>query len=1346
MRKRIVYILFVLSLPVFSVQFDHLTTEDGLSSNHVFCIAQDTLGFMWFGTSNGLNRWDGYDIREFRFDPADLNSLSSNNIKSLYVDRLNILWIGTGSGLNRFDPVTEQFLHYPLAENNVTVMSIWAENDVIFWLGTYSGLYKFNTQTGACKRYLNYAKDPVVAREKNAIFSLSQLDNGLLLVGTNDEYKTFDRKTERFADFFKCFPGYSLAAHGSYVDRENKVWLGYNDVGLGCYDQQSKTIETFDPQNSGLSYTATAGILEDSRGRLWVATLGGGVNLFDKKTKTFSHFIPQAGIKNSISTSNTKCLFEDKQGNIWIGSYDNGVNKIARWRKDVTVLQSSSDETTGLGSGEVFDICQDRNGDVWITSLGGGVKKVSPDFRTIQHMVFQNDTLREDKWMHALEQDRSGNIWLSHHSGFYRFNWQEQALEEINTTPHIDEFESSVHVVCEDSSGDVWFGTVSAGLIRLKSLDVVTIFKYDSTDSSSLRSNSIQTLFCDPTGQMWIGHPECLSKFNVESVSFEHFYLIDSLSAQKVNQPFINAVYQDHKNRLWIGTHRGFFQFDREKNLFIDWTHYFDQPELAVIDILEDGRSNLWLRSSIGIIRFNPKDKTFRAFKQDDGFSGENRVAWGHDAFYKDRSGCIYYGGIKTLARFHPDSLRDNPEPPRIVLTEFSANYKNVVPEHGSMLEHAIPYTQSITLPDSVKTFSIKFSALDYTAPQKNQYAFKLEGFHKNWIFSGSERSAAFTNLSPGRYTFRVKACNCDGVWNEEGISLAIHILPPWWQSWWAYVSYALFVIGLVLVIYRAQLGRIRLKQQAQLDRERARNLEELDSLKTRFFANISHEFRTPLTLILGPLDNMSRQTSNKKWQEQFNVMRRNGRKLLRLINQLLDVSRLEAGKMVLHRDTVEICFLLRGIVGSFSSAAERKNINLSLFGADNDFYAFIDHDAFEKILTNLLSNALKFTPKNGAVDVVLKTFQDDQSTQKKDDIFSIQVKDTGIGISMERIDHIFDRFYQVDSSETREHEGTGIGLALTKELVELHGGIISVQSEPGNGSTFTVQLPVGEVQETPSRQRRQARPLIEMENVLVPEGTMDKKDGRPILLIVEDNVDMQLYIKDALALDYTVKTAGDGERGFNNAVENIPDLIISDVMMPVMDGFALCEKLKTDERTSHIPIILLTARAEQKDRLAGLETGADDYLVKPFDVKELQVRVKNLIESRVKMRERFQRDIGLPIKEMTFTSTDERFLQRAIRIVHEHISDSQFSNERFGEKIGMSRMHVHRKIRALTGQSTNEFIKTIRLKYAAQLLKQGSGNVSEIAFEVGFESPSYFSKCFRKQFGLSPREVKQKR
>ncbi|MBN1560398.1 response regulator, partial [candidate division KSB1 bacterium] len=617
-------------------------------------------------------------------------------------------------------------------------------------------------------------------------------------------------------------------------------------------------------------------------------------------------------------------------------------------------------------------------------------------------------------------------------------------------------------------------------------------------------------------------------------------------------------------------------------------------------------------------------------------------------------------------------------------------------------------------------------------------------GFHKEWIYPNESRAATFTNLSPGNYAFKVKASNADGTWNETGISLAIHVLPPWWRMWFAYLSYALFVIGLVLVVYRAQLGRIRLKQQMQLDKERAEHLEELDSLKTRFFTNISHEFRTPLTLILGPIDNMRRQTANKKWQEQLDLMRRNGRKLLTLINQLLDVSRLEAGKMVLQRETIEVCFLLRGIVGSFSSAAERKNINLSLLGADSDFDAFIDHDAFEKIMMNLIANALKFTPENGAIDVVLKTFNDDESTKRKDAVFSIRVRDTGIGISMDRLDHIFDRFYQVDSSATREHEGTGIGLALAKELVELHGGLISVQSELGKGSTFTVQLPVGEVQESTSRQRRQERPLIEMEKEGIPKQAKDKKDTSPILLVVEDNVDMQLYIKDALA-DYTIETARDGERGFNNAVDIIPDLVISDVMMPVMDGFELCKKLKTDERTSHIPVILLTARAEQKDRLTGLETGADDYLVKPFDVKELQVRVKNLIDTRKKMRERFQRDIGLAIKEIAFTSADERFLQRAIRIVHEHISDSQFSNEQFGEKIGMSRMQVHRKIRALTDQSTNEFIKSIRLKYAANLLKQRSGNVSEIAFEVGFESPSYFSKCFQKQFGVSPREVKER-
>ncbi|MFQ5797448.1 MAG: ATP-binding protein, partial [Bacteroidota bacterium] len=755
-------------------------------------------------------------------------------------------------------------------------------------------------------------------------------------------------------------------------------------------------------------------------------------------------------------------------------------------------------------------------------------------------------------------------------------------------------------------------------------------------------------------------------------------------------------------------------------------------------------------------------------------------------AYHKSRSGEMFFGGINGFNSFYPDSIKDNPHIPPLVITGFQIFNESVKisPQGETPLQKHISVTDEIVLSHKDNVFSFEFAALDYNAPEKNQNAYMMEGFDEDWIYSGTRRFATYTNLDPGEYVFRVRGSNNDGIWNEEGTSVRIIITPPWWQTWWAYTVYVILIVAVLYGIRRFEVNRERLAHDLKLQRFEAEKLREFDQMKSRFFANISHEFRTPLTLILGPLKKLTSGDSQGDAKEQFRMMLRNGQRLLRLINQLLDFSKLEAGRMSLQARPENIVRLLKSIVSQFASLAERERITLRFVAPHQMITVYLDRDKLEKIMYNLLSNAVKFTPKGGKVSVSVDRSPLTKVTKggKEGEVefVEITVADTGIGIPPDCIDKIFDRFYQVDSTHRREpapldksspteralfdkayptgQEGTGIGLALTKELVELHSGEIHVCSQPGRGSTFIVRLPLGKEQlkkaeiaaETPEAEVVKDSvdyDLIPIEEYETPDAesyhTKEEEtpsdDRAPIVLVVEDSHDMRGFIREILGKAYRVREAGDGVEGFERAVEIIPDLIISDVMMPRMDGFELCHKLKTDERTSHIPVILLTARASGESKVKGLETGADDYLTKPFDARELQIRVKNLIEERRKLRERFSREVTLQPRDIAVSSMDEQFLKRVMDVIEQRMSDPDFSTDTFTKKVGMSRMQLHRKLRALTDHSTGEFIRTMRLKRAAQLLKQHSGTVSEIAYEVGFNNLSYFARCFRDLFGQLP-------
>ena len=787
-------------------------------------------------------------------------------------------------------------------------------------------------------------------------------------------------------------------------------------------------------------------------------------------------------------------------------------------------------------------------------------------------------------------------------------------------------------------------------------------------------------IFEDSRGRCWMRTGKGLLFHDMGSGEFEMFQN-NPQDSSSLSHNLVNDIFEDKKGNLWFCTQGGGLnrmnqpKSDATQAVFRHWAiQNSDILSNMITSILEDHHGYLWLSSDKGISRFDPENEVFENF----GFKENLQNFYKHLSKYKSEDGTLYFGGKLGLNVFHPDSFDINKQIPPVAITDFRlfnqsvslANSTGETVDQKSPLSKHISYTEKIELLHWQNDMTFEFAALNFYHPEKNQYQYQLVGYDENWYSTtASHRLASYTNLSPGDYTFRVKGSNDDGLMNEEGASVMITILPPWW----AYTLYGIAVVAALVFARQQVVNRERLKSTVRLEHMELEKVQEMDQLKSRFFANISHEFRTPLTLLLGPIKEMLAKASDYSEKNRLNMMQRNAQQLLSLVNQLLDLSKLEAGKLKLEAVKSDVVGYVRTLGSVFKSMAEHKKIEYRFNFPEEKIGLYFDRDKLETIINNLLSNALKFTQEGGNVNLALKAVLEEDK-----EWVEIRVADTGPGISQDQIDKVFDRFYQADGSQTREQEGTGIGLALTKELVELHHGSIQVESEIGIGTTFVILLPVGK-DHLKEEEIIQELPLIELEEekestihpseLLVPvdgepeekvqlEEEIETASEQPLVLVVEDNSDVRSYIKETIGKEYSVLEAENGKKGLKKAQEAIPDLILSDVMMPKMDGIELCKRLKTDEKTSHIPVILLTARGSGDDKMEGLETGADDYIIKPFEAQELLVRIKNLIQQREKLLEKFRKEIILKPTEVAVTSTDELFLNKVMEVIEANIDN----------------------------------------------------------------------------------------
>ncbi|RPH34084.1 MAG: response regulator [Bacteroidales bacterium] len=1403
----LIFLPYILYSQIPEITFDKFRISQGTQPQDISNMCQDNYGFLWIGSDNGVDKFDGYVFLNYRSSETDKNSLCNNAVGHIFFDSFNTLWVASQEGLNRFSIADENFTHYfhtPNDKNSIgdnLISPFYEDKNRTLWVGTYGGVSRFNREANS---FTTFSHDPANPNSlsHNTVSSIYMDRSGNMWIGTwGGGLNKFNPQTGKWT-CYRHDPNNPKSISHDFIrkvfeDKSGHFWIGTTGGGFNEFNPKSETFTTYkhDPKNpASLSDNFITSMMEDDYGNIWLGTFNAGLNIFNVKTKEFTHIRFDQNNPNSIISDCVTSIYRDRSGIIFVGT-SRGINQI-RFLKNTFRFHTPSNGTSekALNDRDIRSICEDHEGNLWIGTYRGGLNKL----------------------------DRKTGRYT-----YYTFQMEESLMSD----------RIEINGIIEDSEGNLWLSTVGSGLIKFYRDGSIKNF---STNIFNTSNNFKSTyLFQDRRGILWIGYPNgVISKFDPKTEKFSHIKLGESqLDKQYIDE--INYIIEDknenkwialrhkglckidaktgevqqirsemgNKNSLsdndvkalclsdddilWIGTTNGFNRFDLKTGEF---KHYFVKdglPDIIIRSITMDNKGILWLGTHKGLSRFDPVTERFNNYDERDGvFIGQ----FSTNSYYSKRTGNMYLCGYNGFMEFNPDSIRIDTIKPKVYITGIEIHGQKVSVGQkilGSvLLEKSILLTDKLELNHRQNNFAVHFISLHYKMPDRNQCAYKLEGYDQDWHTSVDNRIAKYMNLPSGTYTFRVKGSNSDGYWNEIGDSLAITVYPPWWKSWWMFIVYILAsVVGILLYIHRRtekhKKDKIILQrlveqrteevasQNVQLA-EQTEKLKEMSQMRSRFYTYLSHEFRTPLTMIMGPLQQILSGSFSGDLRNLHKIMLRNTKRLLHLIDELLDLSKLERGSMELKASFNKVNPFIKRIVLSFEIISEQKSIKLSFIESKQDIKCYFDRDKLEKVIYNLISNAIKYTPDHGEISVTVDSddTNSELSTSKAEKYnegwVKIIVKDNGIGIREEHLPYIFEQFYQDKSSAFPSKKGWGIGLALVKELIELHHGKIHVKSIIGKGTEFSILLPLGkhhlskdeiiekdyfefiksvDTSKESIDSDQTSSDLIEVKDLLLDEVTgseeSEYKDAgrfkRYTILIVEDQQDIRQYVHQLLQKDYLVIEATNGKEGIEKTFTSMPDLIVSDIMMPILDGYELCRRLKTDIITCHIPIILLTAKTSDVGKIEGLEKGADDYLIKPFNPVELKKRIENLIELRQQLQRKYRQEVLLNPNVVIAKSMDERFLEKIRSIIESNISSPDLTVEKLYTELGISRSNFHSKFRALTGQSANQYIRTYRLKRALQLIEQHAGNIAQIAYDVGFTSTSYFTKCFKYEFGKIP-------
>ncbi|WP_188929190.1 hybrid sensor histidine kinase/response regulator transcription factor [Puia dinghuensis] len=1294
-----------------SYYFNHFQVENGLSNNSVECSIQDSDGFLWFGTINGLNRFDGYTFKTFYHDAGDSTSIGSNFIRCLYNDSRGIIWVGTNNGVYTFDKLREQFklvrtlpkgnsteiicdgrgcfwfiidqlvyrleaetgkvTFYPMAGQAPVAMSIAITPDDALWVSTSTGcIRKYVPGPDSFYTYSIYQK----GRLSTSIEKIYPMSDSTFLIGTKNEgVKVLDTKTGKYRDIITLNEEGTGIYVRTFIKRnENEYWIG-TETGIYIYNSSIGSVTHLQREYDNpysISDNVVFAFCRDREGGLWVGTYLGGLNYLPEKFVFFEKFFPRLRWP-SLSGNGVHEICKDRFGNFWIGTEDAGVDKVNLQEGTFACFKPGPSKGS-IAYHNIHGLLATGN-ELWIGTFEHGLDVLDiTTGKVVRHYnAGPGEHSLKNNFIVTIFQTRAHEIFIGTWGGLYKYN---KDTGDFTPEPALG---LHIQALLEDEQGILWCCTQGEGVYYYDPrTGQYGNFRYDPNDTNSLGDNHV------------------------------------------------NSIFQDGRNNLWFATEGGLCQYQKQSRKFTRYTTKNGLPDNLIFRIVEDGKNNLWISTSKGLVCFNPDTRDIRTYKRSDGLLSDQ---FNYNSSFKDVDGTIYFGSVKGLIGFNPAQFRKDTFVPPVYITGIQVNNKEyTVRDKKLPLKEAITYARAIGLPFDESTISIDFAALSYTGPEMNEYAYMLQGFDKDWTYLKTNRKAYFTKLPPGKYIFKVKGSNSSGIWNEKEAELAIEILPPYWASTKAYALYAFVGVLLVCLIIRYYVVRAGERNRRMLELLEREKEREIYHAKIEFFTNIAHEIRTPLTLIKMPLDKLMKKRSQcPEINENLCTMERNTNRLIDLTNQLLDFRKTETDKFSLNFVKTDISGLISETFANFQLAAEEKSISFRLEMPRLTLQAFVDPEAVRKILNNLINNAIKYA--GSKVFVQLLAFN------SEDNVFSIEVRNDGLLIPYDQKEKIFQPFYRLKATE--KQPGSGIGLPLARSLAELHKGILDLKKPENDLNIFLLVLPIHQDKEFVLQNDEAA--------TILPNGRPEEgpDPSRPVILFVEDNKEILDFVSRELQCQYTVRQALNGKQALEVLSDENVQLIISDIMMPVMDGIELCKALKTDLDYSHIPIILLTAKNTLHAKIEGLEVGADAYLEKPFDLEHLKAQISNLLSNRAKMMEYFASSPLVHIKSMGHSKADKQFLERLDTMIQQNLTNMESDVENLARLMNMSRATFHRKVKALSNLTPHELINISRLQKAARLLAEGDYKVYEVADFVGYTLASNFARDFHKQFGMTPSE-----
>lgn len=1349
--------VFILFFPLYvglaadtPVHFKRLSVDDGLSQNTVLALTQDHNNKIWIGTIDGLNWYEGSRFVSYYKVPDDTTSLANNHVYSLHTDRKGTVWVGTQVGLSRYNIVGNDFTNYLSPDNQpMQVLAIGEpEESNSLLLATNIGLVVFDKETGRMK------VQPELSGK--TIYSICRMNDGFLM-GTSDGVYFYYVRNGNVTRLLVQLKG-EVISDILYDDRSGDCWLASSTNGVYCVDNNFQIKKHYNRQNTP-NYFLTNSVrtlCRDDKGKIWIGTME-ALLILEPETDTFQICRYSPEDPTSLGHNSVRSILEDNQGGIWVGTFYGGLNYYHHLAPAFGRLQHSAWRNS-LSDNTVSCIAEEPDGgNLWIGTNDGGLNYYNRKTGVFSYYRAGTSvhSLKSDN-IKCIWTDEDGSVYIGTHGGGLSRLHRKSGLIETYTFPQSASLTNSCYSLLDGTDGTLWVGGMNGLYLFDKRTGELSMHPL-AKKYRKLENVLIYTLFRDSKGRIWIGTEESL--FLYADGKLEELHLSSSTYLHGLIQAF--CVQEDSRHGIWIGSSTGLYHY--KEGAPATWEHYTMKdglPNDFIYSILEDERGRLWLTTNKGLSCFDREESTFLNYTKQDGLL--------HDQFNyfgacKAQDGTFFLGSLGGVTYFKPFELGDNPYSPNAVVTGAVVSNQVITDlksdrvryyqdEQGRMLGMSFPSDQ--------KLFNIRFAVINYLAGKRNQFLYKLEGFETEWNYSRhvSFARANYSNLPPGEYVFKVKACNNNGKWSEATTEFFVHIIPMWYQTWWAKTLFVLLALGLLVFIVYFFIARAKMKMQVRIEQIERSKIEEISQEKVRFYMNMSHELRTPLSLILAPLEELLGQKSavDTPVRQKLEYVYKNGQKLLHIVNQLLDFRKAEAGALPLHVMQTDVDGLLQDIFALFKENAQKRNIEFRLKSELEGRLLPADKAYLETILMNLLSNAFKFTPDGGEISLTLWA---DSET------FGFTVKDNGIGMSPQQLSRIYERFYQVDG----QRKGTGIGLSLVKMLVEKHHGIITVASEPNRYTEFKVTLPTDihsftkKELENPEHETeasgtfRELPPTDEyfsgvdtpsessVENTEANPTEPNGDEDRPTILLVDDNKEMVDYLKTNFRQNYVTLTAGNGEEALAIMKEHQVDIVLSDVMMPGIDGIKLCQLIKRNLQTCHIPVLLLSAKGSVDAQTEGIQAGADDYIAKPFSINLLNGKIANLLKARQRLKHYYSNTIDIDTAKMTSNNLDEEFMSKAIRVVEENIANEGFTSDELASRLCMSRSSLYLKMNSISGEPPANFIRRIRFNKACKLLLEGRYSISEIGGMVGFGSSSYFSTSFKKYVGCLPSDYIKK-